>query len=457
MSLKGLKFIPGGLLLLLLCLSCGGPPPTKLEEDITRYKRTLRALPEDVDTHYRLGLAYYEDKDYKAAIRELKTAIKESPTIPILHNQLGLAYQADDEPRDAIEEYKKALALEPEFFPARVNLGVVYYLQKRFTDAAEEFMQVLQKAPDHAGAHLGLGLAYAQTDKYEEAVSHFQEAIRLNPQDSEAHKQLALVYKLQGKKEEALDNLKTAVTLNPNDSEAHWHLAELYMERDKVDEALMSYTYVTDIMGGMSMAHYEKGMALRKKGALLEALAEFERAEKGDPKYPGLQAQLASLYHELNRTEDAVDHYEKALKYTSGGAQEVELRRGLGNAYTLQWKFKKAIEQYNKALAIEPENAQTHKEIAEAYAFNRDIPAALPHWRRAAELAPDLAQGIWERALDFDYSIAEAHYVLGLIYEKQGKKDKALNSLTQAVKLSPQDKDYQSALERIRKQVGSKQ
>ncbi|HHT9132458.1 MAG TPA: tetratricopeptide repeat protein [Candidatus Tripitaka californicus] len=456
MSLKGLKFTPGGLLLLLLCLSCGGPHPTKLEEDITMYKRILRALPEDVDTHYRLGLAYYEDKDYEAAIKELKTAIKESPTIPILYNQLGLAYQADDEPRDAIEEYQKALALEPEFFPARVNLGVVYYLQKRFTDAAGEFTQVLQKAPDHAGAHLGLGLAYVQMDKYEEAVSHFQEAIRLNPQDSEGYKQLGIVYKLQGKKDEALANLKTAVTLNPNDGEASWYLAGLYMERGKVDEAIMYYTYVTDSMGGMPMAHYEEGMAFRKKGALLEALAEFERAEKEDPRYPGLQAQLASIYHELNKLDEAVEHYEKALKYASG-VQEAELRRGLGNAYTQQWKFKKAIEQYNKALAIEPENAQTHKEIAEAYAFNRDIPAALPHWRKAAELSPNLAKDIWERALDFDYSIAEAHYALGLIYEKQGKMDKALNSLTQAVKLSPQDKDYQSALERIKKQVDSKQ
>jgi len=249
--------------------------------------------------------------------------------------------------------------------------------------------------------------------------------------------------------------LKTAVTLNPNDGEASWYLAGLYMERGQVDEAIMYYTFVTDIMSGMPMAHYEEGMAFRKKGALMEALAEFERAEKGDPKYPGLQAQLASLYHELNRIEDAIYHYEKALKYASG-PQEAELRRGLGNAYIQQSKFKKAIEQYKKALAIEPENAQIHKEIAEAYAFNRDIPDALPHWRRATELAPDLAQGIWERALDFDYSIAEAHYALGLIYEKQGKMDKALHSLTQAVKLSPQDKDYQSALERIRKQVGSK-
>src|SRR3990167_213523 len=194
------------------------------------------------------------------------------------------------------------------------------------------------------------------------------------------------------------------------------------MERVQVVAATTYNTFVRDFTSGMPMADFEEGMAFRAKGALMEALAEFERAEKGDPKYPGLQAQLATLYHELNRTEDAIYHYEKALKYASG-PQEAELRRGLGNAYTVQWKFKKAIEQYNKALAIEPENAQTHKEIAEAYAFNRDIPAALPQWRKAAELAPDLAQGIWERALDFDYSIAEAHYALGLIYEKQGKMD----------------------------------
>ncbi|MFN3466398.1 MAG: tetratricopeptide repeat protein [Candidatus Brocadiales bacterium] len=457
MSLKGcrgvLQYAPtiSGLLLLLLCLSCGGPPPTRVEEDIARYKRILRALPEDVDTHYRLGLAYYENKEYKKAIRELKAAIKGAPTIPILHNQLGLAYQAKDEPEDAIEEYQKALSLEPGFLTARINLGVVYYLQMRFTDASEEFIQVLREAPEHAGAHLGLGLAYVQMNRHEEAISHFQEAIRLNPQDSEAYKQLAIVYKLKGLKEEALANLRTSTTLNPHDSEAHWHLAELYMEKGKVEEAIISYNYVTDIMAGMAMAHYQKGIALRKKGAIMEALMEFERAEKSNPRYADLQAQLASIYHELNRTEDAIEHYEKALKYASG-VQEAGLRRGLGKAYAQQWEFKKSIEQYNKALAIEPENVQTLRDMAEVYAFSRNVPAALPYWRKAAELAPDLAREIWERALDFDYSIAEAHYTLGLIYEKEGRKDKALRSLAQAVRLNPQEKGYQSALERIKKQ-----
>ncbi|HHT9154165.1 MAG TPA: tetratricopeptide repeat protein [Candidatus Hypogeohydataceae bacterium YC40] len=439
------------LLLVLLCLSCGGPPPSKLEQDINRYKRILRVLPKDADTRYRLGIAYYENKEYKDAIKQLREAAERAPSIPIIHNQLGLAYQAADEPKDAEEEFKKALALEPNFFAARVNLGVIYYLQKRYSEAAEEFTEVLKYKPDDPDAHVGLGLAYARMEKIEEAMSQFKEAIRLDLKDSEAYKQLGIIYKLKGDKEEALANLKTAVSLNPNDAEANWHLAELYMEKGEVDAAIRSYSYVTDIMAGMVMAHYEKGVALTKKGANMEALAEFEKAEKINPKYPGLQEQLATIYHELNRIDDAIDHYEKALKSASSKAQEAELRTGLGRAYVQKLEYKKAIKQYNEALEIEPENAQYHKEIAEAYALNRDIPDALLHWRKTIELDPALAREVWERALDFDYSIAEAHYNLGLIYEKEGKLDKALDSFTRAATLSPQEKNYQLALERIKK------
>ena len=66
---------------------------------------------------------------------------------------------------------------------------------------------------------------------------------------------------------------------------------------------------------------------------------------------------LANLYTNLNRLDEAMEMYKKALQLSPNNAQTYML---LGNAHYLQSDIEKAISSYRAAIKIEPDNDE-HK------------------------------------------------------------------------------------------------
>ena len=251
--------------------------------------------------------------------------------------------------------------------------------------------------------------------------------------------------------ERAAELLEKAIAARPNSAELHYRLSQAYAE-------------IADGAGPF------KGMSMARK-----VLAALKRAVELDPNYMEARYDLASFYAMAPGLVGGNE--EKALQQ----AAEVKRRdsfqghRVYGRVYTAQKKLDLARAEYVNAVREELNSARAHTALA-TFLSSQDRnhrsafdeiekaiqldPGYMPAWYRLGDVAvrsgSNYARG--EEGLkkylayepkDGEPQLADAHYQLGQIYEKQGRKADARQSYETSLRLRPNKKSVQGALKRV--------
>jgi Tfp pilus assembly protein PilF len=143
--------------------------------------------------------------------------------------------------------------------------------------------------------------------------------------------------------------------------------------------------------------------------------------------------------------------------------------------YTLQKKPDLVRKEYQDLVKAQPNSAASHslygaflgatdQKVKEGFdeidlAITLD-PAYMPAYYRlgyvAANSGAQLARGeeamkkyLAYKPADHEPTIANAHYFLGMIYEKQGKKGEAKRAYADALRFTPSSKMYAEAFKRV--------
>jgi len=128
----------------------------------------------------------------------------------------------------------------------------------------------------------------------------------------------------------------------------------------------------------------------------------------------------------------------------------------LGIALQKAGRTQEAIGQYEQALHITPDDAETHYNLGTALEEVGKVPEAIGQYEQASRFKPDFAEaecnlGValarlgraaeaiehYERALEIKPGYAEAHYNLGLALQRAGNPEQAVDQYEQAVRLKP--------------------
>ena len=117
------------------------------------------------------------------------------------------------------------------------------------------------------------------------------------------------------------------------------------------------------------------------------------------------RVELANLYFDAERYDDAIKWYEEALKLEPN---DVNVSTDLGVCYYYTNQPDKALAQFEKSLKIDPKHAKTLLNVGIVRAFGKqDLDGASQAWRQVIALAPDSPEGqAAKRALD---SLTSAH------------------------------------------------
>ena len=102
--------------------------------------------------------------------------------------------------------------------------------------------------------------------------------------------------------------------------------------------------------------------------------------------------------------------------------QDVEVANDLGNLLVLAGELAEAEQIYLRALALDPDNASTHYNLALLYQQEQKGYRALRHLRQVLERHPDHA---W------------AHYQVGTLYQRWGMESRAVDEYARAFALDP--------------------
>jgi tetratricopeptide (TPR) repeat protein len=109
---------------------------------------------------------------------------------------------------------------------------------------------------------------------------------------------------------------------------------------------------------------------------------------------------------------------------------------GYGMALAKQFKLDAANDQFDKALAIDPNNAMAHSGKAMVM-FNRLQSSSKTVINNKENLLKQ-AEEECKKGLAIDPGMPEAHYTLGMIYKEQGRLDDAEGEFKEATKIDPQ-------------------
>jgi tetratricopeptide (TPR) repeat protein len=143
-------------------------------------------------------------------------------------------------------------------------------------------------------------------------------------------------------------------------------------------------------------------------------------------------ANLAQVYNAANALYTQGNYaaagamFEKALPLAKGKNLAVVTMR-VADSYGKAKQYDKAIEYYNKAMALSPNDASLHTNLGNLYADMNKIPQAQAEYQKAAQLDPTHA--------------AEAYYNIGAVMTNTGHMNQAAAAFKKATEADPKYAD----------------
>ena len=129
---------------------------------------------------------------------------------------------------------------------------------------------------------------------------------------------------------------------------------------------------------------------------------------------------VAAAHAGLKNFDCAIENFEKILKINPDDAITYY---NIGNIYKEKKEYGLEIKSYQKALTIKPDHAESHNNMGNAFKAKGDLDAAIKNFISAISLKPDFA---------------EAYYNLGTVMGQQGDSDAALKNYKKATEIKPQ-------------------
>ncbi|MCL2458558.1 MAG: tetratricopeptide repeat protein [Desulfobulbus sp.] len=224
------------------------------------------------------GDFFFEEGDYRAAIREYRRGLRLQPGDPNLINSLGVALVECGQERQAATCFQEVLAKEPANYMALVNLGHVQQTLGQREKALECFRQAYQVLDQSETSPqellLPLGKLYAQLGDHAQALEIFEHWRGYPGSDREflLFRLLGQAYWENGRSEEAVRACQRALQLFPQDSISLSTLGLLYVEQGEGNDIGLTLCRKALALDNFNPDHwYRQGRALLHAGDHAEA------------------------------------------------------------------------------------------------------------------------------------------------------------------------------------------
>jgi len=324
---------------------------------------------------------------------------------------LGAIAQQPATPSDSASSVTSASKPAASSAPRKVDRAAAYYhyaLAHTYEEqvamygrsdlaskAIEEYRAAIEADPTSEYLTAGLAELYAKTGRIRDAVLEAQDILKRDPNNLEAHKLLGRIY---------LRSLGDSPSGNGSDSVLKLAIEQyeeiIKLEPDSVDDHLLL------------------GRLYGRNNDLQKAEAEFKTAIKLEPDSEEAVTALAFLY----TAEGDAARAAEVLSKVPDASRSAKLYSVLGYTYEQQKDYKKAIDAYRKAIALDRDNLDAIRGLAQNLLNDGQTDAALDQYKIIADANPEDPQ---------------THLRMAEIYRKQGKFDLALDNLKQAQAVVP--------------------
>jgi tetratricopeptide (TPR) repeat protein len=313
-----------------------------------------------------------------------------------------------------------------------VTMGHLYEQEFESSGHAEDATKAIDfykkaYAIDTSSPEIGENLAevYFLAHRSREAINEAEDLIRRNPTDISARRLLARIYirslgDLTNSSEQqqtitaAIGQLREIVRLDPSDSESALWLARLLRLDNKDDQA-------EQILRGLLAKDTQNKGAVEQLSQLMldhnnpqAAISLLESFVQHAPS-ADLYDRLGDAYQQTQQPAKSEQAYQQAVAMEP---DQAEHRRRLAQSLYEHGKFADALAEYQRLVDVEPDSANNHLRISEIYRRLRQFDKAEEQILVAKKMAPGNLEVIYNEAA---------------VYEAEERYDEAVRVLSNAV------------------------
>jgi tetratricopeptide (TPR) repeat protein len=421
----------------------------RVKEATQAAEERIKANPKNIEAHKLLGQIYLRSLSngdnsgpagtvLQLAINEFKTLVTLEPKSSEHHLVLGQLYGVNKENDKAEEEYKLALEVDPNSENVVLNLARLYSEQGNIVKASK-LLESIPLEKRTARMEFALAATYDELKDSKKAVEAYKRSLSMEPDNLDAERGLAQGLLNSGQLEDALKTYNEISQGDPQDVQTLVRISEIQRRRGKYEAALETLKKAEAISPDSLEIGFNKGLIADALGHYDEATKTFElMAEKtshannayteGEKNNRAIFLErLGAVYHEQNRTNDAIATYQKMIDLGDDYA-----KRG----YAGQLDTYRDAHQYDDATRVA-------RAAADAFPKDRAVKLML-----ASELADtgklDEGISIASSLLDKKDTDREVYVAESQIYIRNRRFKKAEEALDKADALSKSIDDQQN-------------
>lgn len=322
---------------------------------------TLKDLPE---YNSYLGQYYYEIGNVNLAIKNYTVALKRDPLRDEDLFRLGKIYLLYKKYENAKQMITRAIELDPLNIDYVATYAKILY-ELDSADAAIGYLRdQLEKFPDNPRLLGDIATYYYRNGQLKQFEVYRDKVAKLSGKDESFYRFLVSSAKLEGKVDKVIQYSKELLKVAPGDMEARMLLGTYLLSNNRFADAYGTFIDIRERLASFPKVNYflAKVMVKQKdyKKALEFALKEVELN-------PALEFGHY-IVGEVKRLQGDISGAESSLeKAISINGRYVEALMSLGWIKRNQRLYEPARELYLRALKVELDNPEIHKELCLIY------------------------------------------------------------------------------------------
>ena len=305
----------------------------------------------------------------------------------LAHFAEGIDFEEDGEMEKALEAYRQVLNVDPGQIELAVRVAALLTRDDDYPSAIDVLKDAVKVHPKAPEPYLELSFIYAKyLKKGDQAIEFANKAIALDPQKIDGYQRLFEIYLTAGDEKRALETLDRAAKM-PNDDPTFWaRLGRLYgsvilkpdAKPNPEQTARLNDVFEKAAAKGQNNAAVlkEVGDYFASTQQIKEALPFYLRVLELQPDDANVREKLATGFVLTNQRARAVETLEAIIQEHPEKYQSYELLAQLhddeGRALVranqtdpANAEFKKAAQNYEQSLLINPNHAATYLRLAE--------------------------------------------------------------------------------------------
>ncbi|MGB2804228.1 MAG: tetratricopeptide repeat protein [Candidatus Zixiibacteriota bacterium] len=291
--------------------------------------------------------------------------------------------------------------------------------EQEFEQAKDVLLKVIEKEPENAEANFLLCKTFVILEDHDNAIKYGKKAVELADSVSEYHLWLGRAHGTQAQKgskfkaifraNRARKEFEKAVSLDSTNIDARLNLAQYLL-------------MAPGIAGGDKKKAKKQAEIIQDIDSLYGAIAwSFYWQNRKDT------VKAESFLREAVRLDTTSGHWATYL---------------YGQFLHGQKRYHEAVEAYEKSFREYPDDLGLLYQMGRNYIFAEDsLDKAEWCFKEYLKVEPKKAEPQW----------AAAHWRLGMVYDLKGEVDLAIAELEEAVRLDPENEEFQKKLKQLKK------